>query len=174
MDRTLYLLRHAKSSWKDPTLADHDRPLAPRGRRASKSIAAYLRSQRSAPSLVLCSSSLRTRETLERISAGLQGEVEVRIEERLYAASASELLERLHEVDAPVDSVMLIGHYPALQELALNLAGTGADLGRLTEKFPTAGLATLAFRRSWEELAPGAARLIAFVTPRELDGPWGN
>jgi phosphohistidine phosphatase len=169
MDKTLYLLRHAKSSWKDLTLADHDRPLAPRGRRASKSIAEYLRSQRAAPRLVLCSSSQRTCETLERISAGLEGEVKVRIEERLYTASASGLLECLHEVDAGVDSVMLIGHYPALQELALSLAGTGGDLGRLAEKFPTAGLATLAFRGSWEELAPGAARLTAFVTPRELE-----
>ena len=127
MDKTLYLLRHAKSSWEDPTLADHDRPLASRGRRASKAIAEYLRRQRSTPRLVLCSSSERTRETLKRISAGLRGGVEVRIEERLYMASASGLLERLHEVDGRVGSVMLIGHYPAVQELALSLAGTGVD-----------------------------------------------
>ena len=169
IDKTLYLLRHAKSSWEDPRLADHDRPLAPRGRRASKAIAEYLRRQRSAPRLVLCSSSERTRETLKRISAGLRGEVEVQIEERLYTASASGLLERLHEVHARVDSVMLIGHNPALGDLALSLAGTGVDLRRLTEKFPTAGLATLAFRGSWEELAPEAARLIAFVTPKALE-----
>jgi len=169
MDKTLYLLRHAKSSWEDPTLADHDRPLASRGRRASKAIAEYLRRQRSTPRLVLCSSTERTRETFKRISAGLRGGVEVRIEERLYTASASGLLQRLHEVDARVDSVMLIGHYPALQELALSLAGRGVDLRRLTEKFPTAGLATLAFGGSWDELAPGAAELIAFVTPKELE-----
>jgi phosphohistidine phosphatase len=169
MSKTLYLLRHAKSSWEDHTLADHDRPLAPRGRRASKAIAEYLRRQPSTPRLVLCSSSERTRETLKRISAGLRGGVEVRIEERLYTASAGDLLERLHEVDARVKSVMLIGHYPALQELALSLAGRGVDLRRLAEKFPTAGLATLAFRGSWEELAPGGAELIAFVTPKELE-----
>jgi len=165
----LYLLRHAKSSWEAPTFADHDRPLAPRGRRASTLIAEYLRKQRRAPRLVLCSSSERTRETLKRISAGLRGGVEVRIEERLYTASASGLLQRLHEVDGRVDSVMLIGHCPALQELALSLAGGGVDLGRLEQKFPTAGLATLAFRGGWDELAPGAAELIAFVTPKELE-----
>ena len=169
MGKTLYLLRHAKSSWEDPTLPDHDRPLAPRGRRAATLIAEHLRRQRSTPRLVLCSSSERTRETLKRISAGLRGGVEVRIEERLYTASASGLLQRLHEVDARVDSVMLIGHYPALQELALSLARTGVDLRRLREKFPTAGLATLAFRGAWDELAPGAAELIAFVTPSELE-----
>src|SRR6266576_5078036 len=123
MDKTLYLLRHAKSSWEDPALADHDGPLAPRGRRASKAIAEYLRRQPSTPRLVLCSSSQRTRDTLKRISAGLRGGVEVRIEERLYTASASGLLSRLHEVDARVDSVMVIGHYPALQELALTVVG---------------------------------------------------
>ena len=169
VDKTLYLLRHAKSSWEDPTLADRDRPLAPRGRRASKAIAEYLRKQRSAPRLVLCSSSERTRETLKRISPGLRDAVEVRIEERLYTASASGLLERLHEVDVRVDSVMLIGHYPALQELALSLAGGGVELGRLTKKFPTAALATLAFRGSWDELAPRTADLAAFVTPKELE-----
>ena len=169
MDKTLYLLRHAKSSWEDPTLADHDRPLAPRGRRASKTIANYLRRQPSTPRLVLCSSSERTRETLKRISAGLRGVVEVRIEERLYRASAGGLLERLQGVDGRLDSVMLIGHYPAVQELALSLAGGGVDNRRLAEKFPTAGLATLAFRGSWDELAPGAAELVAFVTPKELE-----
>ncbi len=169
MGKTLYLLRHAKSSWEDPTVGDHDRPLAPRGRRASKVIAEYLSRQRSTPRLVLCSSSERTRETLKRVSAGLRGGVEVRIEERLYTASASGLLQRLHELDARVESVMLIGHYPALQELALSLAGRGVDLSRLTEKFPTAGLATLAFRGRWDELAPGAAELIAFVTPKGLE-----
>ena len=169
MAKTLYLLRHAKSSWEDPTLGDHDRPLAPRGRRAAKAIAEYLRTQPSTPRLVLCSSSERTRETLTRISAGLRGGVEVRIEERLYTASASCLLARLHEVDARVDSVMVIGHYPALQELALTLAGRGVDLRRLREKFPTAGLATLGFAGSWDKLAPGAAELIAFVTPSELE-----
>jgi phosphohistidine phosphatase len=64
---------------------------------------------------------------------------------------------------------MLIGHYPALQELALSLAGGEADLRRLREKFPTAGLATLRFRGDWDELTPGAAELIAFVTPKELE-----
>ena len=85
----------------------------------------------------------------------------------LYTASASGLLERLHEVDARVDSVMLIGLVG--HELALSLAGRRVDLRRLTDKFLTAGLATLAFGGSWDELAPGAAELIGFVTPRELE-----
>lgn len=169
MGKTLYLLRHAKSSWDDPTLADHDRPLASRGRRASKVIADHLQTERITPTLVLCSSSTRTRETLELISAGLGDEVEVQVERCLYAASANDLLYRLRKVNARVGSVMLIGHCPAIQELALNLAGGGVHLERLRTKFPTAALATLAFHGSWGQLTQGSAELVAFVTPRELE-----
>jgi phosphohistidine phosphatase len=169
MGKTLYLLRHAKSSWDDPTLADHDRPLASRGRRASRIVAEHLRGQAIAPSLVLCSSSSRTRETLALISAGFDEEGEVQIEERLYATAAGDLLARLHEVEPDVDSVMLIGHNPALQELALSLAGKGVQLERLRDNFPTAALATLVFPAGWRQLGPGVAELVAFVRPRELE-----
>ena len=167
--KTLYLLRHAKSSWDDPSLADRDRPLAPRGRRASKTIAGYLQRQAITPSLVLCSSSRRTRETLEQISAALGKGADVRIEESLYATSATRLLKRLRTVDSRVSSVMMIGHDPAIKELALNLAGSGRQLERLREKFPTGALATLAFRGSWSDLRRGTTELVAFVKPRELE-----
>jgi phosphohistidine phosphatase len=132
-------------------------------------IAAYLQRHQIAPGLVLCSSSVRTRETLERISSGFAGEVEVEIEEDLYAAAAGDLLARLREVSGDVDSLMVIGHAPAIPELARRLAGRGADVERLRGKFPTAALATLSFKDSWRGLAPGAAELIEFVKPRELE-----
>ena len=169
MAKTLFLLRHAKSSWDDPNLADHDRPLAPRGRRASRLIAAYLRTQRITPAQVRCSSSARTRETLARISPGFAGEVEAEIEDDLYGASAGELLARLRKVSSTVESLMVIGHAPALPELARRLAGRGADLERLRGKFPTAALATLSFEGSWQGLEPGTAELVGFVKPRELE-----
>src|SRR5262245_58948257 len=120
----LYLLRHAKSSWKDPDLADHDRPLARRGRRASGAIAAYLRERDIEPELVLCSSARRTRETLERLEPVL-GSPAVRIEPELYAAGASALLERLRRVPDAVGSVMLIGHNPGMEDLAIDVARPG-------------------------------------------------
>jgi phosphohistidine phosphatase len=171
MGKKLYLLRHAKSSWDDPALADHDRPLAPRGRRASKAIAEYLRKERITPELVLCSSATRTRETLDSISAGFDDEVQpkIAVEAGIYAASASDLLARLHGVTGDVGSVMVIGHHPAIMELALHLAGRGTLVPQLREKFPTAALATLTFRDSWRDLAPGAAELVAFVKPRDLE-----
>lgn len=170
MPKPLYLLRHAKSSWDDPTLADRDRPLAARGRRAAEAIAEHLRRERITPALVLCSSSARTRETLARISEGFDraGGVQTEIEDGLYGASGEELLARLRRVPGDVESVMLIGHQPAIQDLALLLAGAGAELERLSGKFPTAALATLSVPGDWHELAPGSARLTAFVKPKEL------
>jgi phosphohistidine phosphatase len=163
--KQLLLLRHAKSSWDDPGLADLERPLAPRGRRGSKLIAEHLRAQRIKPQLVLCSSSRRTRETLERI--GLD-DSDQRIDDDLYAASADQLLGVLTGLADDIDSAMLIGHNPGLQDLALRLAGSGPEVTRLRRKFPTAALATLEFEGGWHELAPGSAELVAFVRPKDL------
>jgi phosphohistidine phosphatase len=166
--KRLYLLRHAKSSWDDPTLADHDRPLAPRGRRAARVLAGHLQREGVAPELVLCSSSRRTRQTLKRIKAALRDKADVQIESELYAASAAELLEVLHEVPDEVKSVMLIGHNPGIQDLAVSLARGGPEIARVRSKFPTAALATLELKESWRELGPGRAELMSFVRPKEL------
>jgi phosphohistidine phosphatase len=171
--RTLYVLRHAKSSWANPALTDHERPLAPRGRRACSLMAAHLRREQVVPDLVLCSSSARTRETLRRVATGFERPSEAVIEARLYEDSAAGLLVRLHEVPANVVSLMLIGHNPALQELVLELAAGGTRRDAVMHKFPTAALATLAFTGSWAELAPGIAEVTAFVTPRELEHAHG-
>src|SRR6188508_3256298 len=93
--RTVFLFRHAKSSWSDPTLADIDRPLAPRGERAAKRIAGYVRRKRIRPNLVLCSPSVRTRRTLEAIKPSLAKSCAVELVPALYAASRLELLRQL-------------------------------------------------------------------------------
>jgi phosphohistidine phosphatase len=169
--RQLFVLRHAKSSWDDPGLEDPDRPLAPRGLRAVEALAAHLRARGIAPAQVLCSSARRTRETLE----GLGLSAEVLIEPALYSATPAQVLERLHEVPSALDSVMVIGHNPTMQVLVLRLAAASglddsanADVKR---KFPTGGLATLAFDCDWSELGPGGARLDAFVRPKQLATP---
>ena len=168
--KQLYLLRHAKSSWDDATLADHDRPLAPRGRRAARVMAEHLRREGIVPALVLCSPSRRTRQTLKRIASALGENADVQIESELYAAAAADLLEVLHEVPDEVESVMLIGHNPGIQDLALTLARGGPEIARVRRKFPTAALATLERNGSWRELAPGSAELVSFVKPKELSG----
>jgi phosphohistidine phosphatase len=166
--KRLYLLRHAKSSWKDTSLPDHDRPLAGRGRRAAKAIARHMQDHGIEPELVLCSTAQRAREMLDRIEPAL-GTPAVRFEDDLYAASAPALLERLRRVPATVESVMLIGHNPGLQDLALDLARPSPTVGELAAKYPTAALATLAFPgSSWQELDQDSAELVALVRPREL------
>jgi phosphohistidine phosphatase len=159
--RHLLLLRHAKSSWDDPALADHDRPLAPRGRKAAKLIGAHLSREGIVISRVLCSSALRTRQTLELVEpAG-----EVQIEDELYGATDEYLLDRVRRESDEHQAVMLIGHNPAMQELTLLLSPGAEDR---VGKFPTGALATLTFTGSWASLAPGQADLVAFVKPREL------
>jgi phosphohistidine phosphatase len=166
--RTLYLFRHAKSSWSDQTLADRMRPLAPRGRRDAKRIAEHVLELGIVPELVLCSSAERTRETLELLRPSL-GAATVSLEDDLYAASADELLDRLHAVPEAVASVMLIGHNPGLQNLALLLASAGPDTRRLEAKFPTAALAALALPNiSWTGLSRADAVLTAYVVPKQL------
>jgi phosphohistidine phosphatase len=160
--KRLFLLRHAKSSWNDPSLADYDRPLTPRGRKAAKRIGAYLRREQVRVTLVLCSSARRARETLDLVAQ--PGEIQ--IERELYGASADELLERLRRVSDEVDAVMLIGHQPAIGELAVRLVGGGSELAE--RKFPTAALATLTFTGPWRTLEPEQVALAAFITPKEL------
>jgi phosphohistidine phosphatase len=168
--KRLFVLRHAKSSWDDPGLDDHERPLAPRGRRAAKAMAAHMRALRMTPSLVICSSARRTRQTLDDVAPGGQQ----LIEPELYSASATDLLQRLRGVPEATESVMVIGHNPALQILVLSLAETGdarcgnADLEAVHSKFPTGALAALSFDCRWSELAPGRAALESFVTPKQL------
>ena len=164
----LFLLRHAKSSWDDPDLGDHDRPLAPRGVRATALLSDYMSSAPVAPSLVLCSSALRTRQTLDGIRDALDPAVVVHTERELYAASAEDLLQRVRALDDDIDSVMLVGHNPDIAQLALTLAGHGKRREDLRGKYPTGALATIAFEGSWGELAPGRGELVDFVTPKQL------
>jgi phosphohistidine phosphatase len=167
--KRLYLLRHAKSSWKDTSLPDHDRPLAGRGRRAAKAMARHMRDHGVEPELVLCSTARRARDTLDRIEPAL-GSPTVRVESDLYAASAPVLLERLRGVPDTVWSVMVIGHNPGLQELALELARPASAASELADKYPTGALVTLAFdASSWQELDRDTAELVELVRPRDLE-----
>lgn len=170
--RTLYVLRHAKSSWDDPSLDDHERPLAPRGLRATPVVAAHMHDVGVAPDVVLCSSAVRTRQTLELLGDAVPPDATVLVEDGLYGATADELIERLQRLPADVGRPLLIGHNPGLERLVLRLAASGDRLVELTRKFPTAALATLLLDiDDWGELAPGRGRLTGFVRPKDLDAP---
>ena len=166
--RLVHVVRHAKSSWADEGLPDHERPLAPRGRRAARRLAAHLRAAGVRPDLVLCSSAVRARQTLDLLRPGLPDPVEVLVEGDLYGAPAAALLDRLRRLPDEVGAVMLVGHNPGLQDLVLTLAARGGDRARVRDGFPTAALATLAVPSGpWSGLGPGAAELAEYVIPRK-------
>src|SRR5690349_1713094 len=177
--RTLVLFRHAKSAW--PDVADHDRPLARRGIRAAPAMGRWLREAGLLPGQVLCSTARRARETWQFAQAGLAATPPVTFDARIYEAAAADLLAVIREVPPATGTLLLIGHNPAIEDLARLLvtanggaAGPGGatpgDLERMRAKFPTAAIAVLEFHGTWPGLAPGEARLTAFVTPRDL-GP---
>jgi phosphohistidine phosphatase len=150
MVHRLLLLRHAKSSWDEPSLADHERPLAKRGRKAAVQVGEYLRAADLTPDLVVCSTARRTRQTWKRLA--LEGP-EVRLEDAMYGATAGELA----------------GHNPGMGDFAVRLCGAAVstDARRLLEKFPTAALAVFETDGPWRQLVTGHTDLVAYRTPRD-------
>jgi len=170
--RLVYLLRHAKSSWSNPDLADFDRPLAPRGERACEIMARYFRRGNIHPGLVVCSAALRTRQTLEGVRSGLGESPVVRYYRDLYHAGPQTMLDRLRHTPDDERRVMLIAHNPGMHALAQRLVGHGAreDLGRLWENLPTGALALLVYNGEfWKDLDEGSCELHSLVVPRDHD-----
>lgn len=172
LDRTLLLLRHAKSAWSDPRLDDHDRPLNRRGERAAKAMADHFARLALRPDLILCSTALRTRQTLAPIVAALAAPAPpITFSRDLYLASEDVLLAQLRAISDDAAAVLLVGHNDGIWHLAVALAAEGPpqDLASLRAKYPTGALATLSLRAtSWTKLEFGTARLTSFVRPRDL------
>jgi phosphohistidine phosphatase len=170
----ILLLRHAKSGWSHPGLADHDRPLNRRGERAAEAMADHIVRNAPRPDLILCSTAARTRQTLAPLVHRLTSPAPpISLEKGLYLASEETLLARLRALPQEVRTVLLIGHNEGIGELAATMATSGplADLGALHEKFPTGALATLRVPDGpWRDLASGAGELVSFVRPRDLLG----
>ncbi|RVU38495.1 histidine phosphatase family protein [Hwanghaeella grinnelliae] len=169
---TLFLLRHAKSSWSDPILDDYERPLNARGKRSAPVIGAYMEEHRYAPRLILCSGSRRTRETLGLVLPYLHDDADIRLEEAMYAAHDGEaLLQRLQALGNGPDKVMLIGHNPAVQDLTTRLCEEGdeTDLSRLRQKYPTGALSVIQLDAvNWRDAGSTPGRLIDLALPREI------
>jgi phosphohistidine phosphatase len=161
--KRLALLRHAKASSHDFHIDDHDRPLTGRGRRAAEQIGAYLRQRGLRPAVVLCSSAVRTLQTLELLE--LETDPQVVVADDLYGATAGELLDRIRHVDDVFSSVLIIGHNPGLQDLAVALVADNPGI----VSFPTGALAELSAPiAGWQDLQPGVATLDVLVTPKDL------
>ena len=179
--RKLVLVRHAKSAW--PDVPDHERPLARRGLRDAPAMGRWLRRAGCVPDLVWCSTARRAEQTWQLAAAELPASPPARPDDRIYQASAAGLLDLIRLAGPAAMTVLVVGHEPAVRELALMLAAPAAEAGqagsgggpapsgplaRMTAKFPTAAVAVLEFTGTWPLLGPGQARLDQFVIPRDL------
>jgi phosphohistidine phosphatase len=160
----LHLLRHAKSSWRED-VDDHARPLNKRGRAAAGRVGRNLPHSVAPIDLVLCSSALRTRQTLDLVVAGLAQAPACVVEDGLYLADCERLIDRLQQLDEGCPNVMLIGHNPGLHALAMRLADPDTEAARalLASKFPTAARASFGVETPWSQLGRGHHRVVAYV-----------
>jgi phosphohistidine phosphatase len=170
----LLLLRHAKSDWSGKA-GDHERPLAARGRFAAPRIGAYMRKKGYEPKSVLCSTAARTRETLELVLPYFSRPPEISYDRSLYLAEWPQLLAEIRLVPADASPLLLVGHNPGLEQLAIALAlqpQTAPERARaekLAQKFPAGALAVLDVDLpDWDGLKPGLGELVDFVRPKDL------
>jgi phosphohistidine phosphatase len=163
--RTLLLLRHAKSDYPQG-VADHERPLAARGEREAGLAGDWLRAHAPAVDAVLCSTATRTRQTLARTRI----DAPVNFVDRLYDATPGAVIEEINRVEPDVETLLVIGHEPAMSSVALGLATadgsntTAAE--RISTKFPTSAIAVLRTGEPWDQLALSGAALVGFHVPR--------
>jgi phosphohistidine phosphatase len=166
------LLRHAKSDWSRAGQRDHERDLSARGQAAAPRIGAYMAERALIPDCVLVSTARRTRETWKLVAATLPARLQVIFDERIYEAQPGNIMDAIRDIPASCQCLLVIGHNPGLQELALKLIRDGSldALDRLAEKFPTAGLAIIDIPiDDWADLHRRSGRLDSFITPRGLD-----
>ncbi len=166
MTKRLILTRHAKSSWDDPMMADHDRPLNDRGQAASAELGDWLASRGYVPDEVLCSDALRTRKTWSGIAPALPGTPILELKPALYHAGPDVMLAVLRH--AKGDTVMMIGHNPGIAEFAQRLiahAPLHADFAR----YPTGATLVMDFNiATWADTGYGLGTTLDFVIPREI------
>ncbi|QDY69856.1 SixA phosphatase family protein [Qingshengfaniella alkalisoli] len=164
--RRLILIRHAKSSWSDAMLSDHDRPLNGRGRRAADAIGGWLTDQKAKPDQVLCSTATRTVETWARIAAAMMKPVEPKLLDTLYHASPEDILEKLRA--AKGKTVALVGHNPGLAAFASLIVKEAPDHPKFAQ-YPTGATMIAEFKiDDWTDLKKRSGRVRAFLVPRDL------
>lgn len=172
--KTLTLLRHAKSGWDDPVERDFDRPLNPKGVRAAVTMGRRAAELGLTADRMVASPAARVKATLESFSQGLGRALEPVWDRRVYLASAATLLDIIHETDASVDHLMIVGHNPGLEDLVLMLVPDDGSSPLRTEveaKFPTATIARMRWSgNDWKALGPdGNVILDLFIRPRDVD-----
>jgi phosphohistidine phosphatase len=163
MTKTLLLMRHAKSSWKDETLSDHERPLNKRGRHDAPRMGQLLQAEQLTPDLVVSSTAQRARNTVELVgeAAGYHGDI--RYTDNLYHAGATDIVEVVCQLDDDCHRALLVGHNPGMIDLLEYLTGT-------SQPFPTAAVAHLELAvANWRDTElTTRATLLGLWRPRDL------
>lgn len=166
--RRLYLLRHAKSSWKLAGQLDYERGLTERGEDDLVLISELISEHEIVPDFIFCSGARRARDTLTGVAKALPSDAQVEFTDAIYQASARDLLMVLRGVPAKYSSVLLIGHNPAIHNLSVEISRESEELVRLAAKFPTAALAEFEFDCDWAELGENSTDLTRFTRPKQL------
>lgn len=161
--KSLLILRHAKSSWGDPSLSDHDRPLNKRGKKDAPRMGELLREEDLLPDLIICSTARRARETAEIVAEASACEGEIQTIRDLYAAGPEAYIEILSALTDDYQTVMVVGHNPGLEELLYELTGE-------LQPLPTAALAQVRLPiQSWQEVEDAEiGELVGYWRPKEL------
>jgi phosphohistidine phosphatase len=171
--KTLTLLRHAKSGWDDPVARDFDRPLNLRGRAGALVMGHYLKRERMVFDYVISSPAARCTETLDGLWESYGQTLHPNWDRRIYLASAATLLDVVQDLPESASSVLMCGHNPGMEDLALSLVPDTPDnmlRDILDEKFPTGSIAEIAWpEQRWSAIRSASARLLRFVRPRDLD-----
>ncbi|WP_017730433.1 SixA phosphatase family protein [Nafulsella turpanensis] len=163
--KTLFLLRHAKSSWDYPDLPDQERPLNARGKRDAPAMGQWINDHFPAPQLILSSHSVRTLATISKVAhaMGIRGE-EIQTDERLYHASTATLFKVLKNAPDQAESLMLVGHNPGITDFANVLCPQQS-----VDNIPTCGFFVIRFHCSgWKEASPENAEFVCFQYPKNL------
>lgn len=166
MTLRLILTRHAKSSWDDPLMSDHDRPLNERGKAAAADLGNWLASRGYVPDQVLCSDALRTRKTWSGIAPALPGTPILELKPALYHAGPDVMLAVLRH--ATGKTVMMIGHNPGIAEFAHRIVAR-APLNPEFQRYPTGATLVVDFAAdSWADVSWSMGSVDDFIIPREL------
>lgn len=169
--RRLLLARHAKSSWGNPALADHDRPLNARGYRAAQQVGAALNELGCVPDVVFSSTATRTRETWGQMESHFDGHPRVEYRRGLYLAAPRNVLAAIADGPADAETLMVLGHNPSTHALAAYLSRKGdpREIDLVRTKFPTGAVAILDLPSdSWADADQGG-ELKHFILPRRLE-----
>lgn len=161
--KQLFLLRHAKSSWDDVSLEDFDRPLNARGKKTAPMMGKAIKERDIAPDVILCSPAKRTKQTIKLVNETAKLKADVTFDEEIYDASAEDLRKVLKKQKKSVNSILLIGHNPGLEELLEELTGK-------FERLPTAALVQININADdWSHIKDGGNKLAWIVRPKDLE-----